>query len=51
MTKGVLGEQIWLSHGADDFPEHHVSIIRNLVLAIAAGTVVLTAGLAVLNLA
>ena len=50
MSKGVLGERIWLQreHNADLL--HHAPIIRNLTIATTVGTVCLVAGLALVNL-
>ncbi|KPQ04602.1 MAG: hypothetical protein HLUCCA12_16565 [Rhodobacteraceae bacterium HLUCCA12] len=50
MSKGVLGERIWLSRGKDGELAHHAPIIRALTISTSAGTVLLFTGLALLNL-
>lgn len=50
MSKGVLGERIWLSRGKDPALAHHIPIIRTLTLAASSGAVLLLIGLALLNL-
>lgn len=49
MSKGVLGEYIWLSRGKDRALAHHASVIRTLTIVTSAGAVLMLAGLAVLN--
>ncbi|MFN3662246.1 DUF6653 family protein [Yoonia sp.] len=49
MTKGVLGEHIWLARGKDRDLAHHAPVIRNLTISTSAGTILLLTGLAVLN--
>lgn len=49
MSKGVLGERLWLSRGMDSELSHHVPVIRTLTIATSAGAVLLLCGLAGLN--
>jgi hypothetical protein len=50
MSKGVLGERIWLSHSKDTVLAHHVPVVRALTITASTGTVLLLVGLAALNL-
>ena len=50
MSKGVLGERIWLSHSTDPVLAHHVPVIRSLTIATSVGAASLLVGLAILNL-
>lgn len=50
MSKGVLGERIWLLRDKQPVLVHHVPIIRALTIAAFAGSVLLLAGLVLLNL-
>jgi hypothetical protein len=49
MSKGVLGERIWLSWAKGAAPPHHARVLRVLTFAIAAGSVMLAAGLILLD--
>lgn len=51
MSQGVLGEKIWAARSAEPRFAHHRAVVRNLVLASAVGSVILIAGLLILNLA
>ncbi|UYQ73514.1 hypothetical protein OF122_07095 [Pelagibacterium flavum] len=51
MSQGVLGEHVWLQRPKHSQLLHHIPIIRALTIATATGTLVLFAGLVVLNLA
>ena len=50
MSKGVLGERIWLLRGKDAALAHHVPVVRALTIATSTGAVFLVVGLAALNL-
>lgn len=50
MSKGVMGERIWLMRGEDPVLAHHVPAIRVLMLLTFAGSILLLAGLVLLNL-
>jgi len=50
MSKGVMGERIWLMRGEDPVLAHHASTIRVLMLLTLAGSILLLAGLILLNL-
>lgn len=50
MSRGVLGEQVWLDRRRDPALAHHVAVIRTLTRASGAGAVVLAIGLWLLNL-
>ncbi|MGY6703339.1 DUF6653 family protein [Roseinatronobacter sp.] len=50
MSKGVLGEHIWLSRSKDSALSHHAPVIRLLTISTFAGAILLFYGLAVLNL-
>lgn len=49
MSKGVLGERVWLSWQGDPRLAHHAPIIRALTLTTLGGLGLLLAGLAVLS--
>lgn len=49
MSKGILGERIWLLRGDGSVPAHHAPILRALALAVSAGSVMLLAGMVMLN--
>jgi len=49
MSKGVLGEHIWLSRSKDRGLSHHAPVIRTLTISTSAGAILLLSGLAVLN--
>jgi uncharacterized membrane protein len=50
MSKGVLGEHIWLSRSKDRELSHHAPVIRTLTISTSIGAILLLLGLAVLNL-
>lgn len=50
MSKGVLGERLWLMRGEDLVVAHHAPVVRVLTIATAAGAVLLFVGLIVLSL-
>ncbi|WP_296766378.1 DUF6653 family protein [Sediminimonas sp.] len=50
MSKGVLGERIWLSRGDGSVPAHHAPILRALTLAVSTGSIMLLAGIVMLDL-
>lgn len=50
MSKGVMGERVWLSRLDDPLLAHHRPIIGNLTTATIAGTLLLVIGLVLLNL-
>jgi hypothetical protein len=50
MSKGVLGEHIWLSRGRDRDLAHHAPVLRALTIATSAGAALLLSGLTVLSL-
>ncbi len=45
MTRGVLGERIWLAKATDPIPQHHARVARLLNLAAGVSVVVLGIGL------
>lgn len=45
MTKGVLGERVWLAQATTPIPAHHARVARILNLAAGFGVVVLASGL------
>jgi hypothetical protein len=45
MSRGVLGERLWLAHDAVDLPRHHRRVVRLLSGASAIGALVLLVGL------
>lgn len=49
MSKGVLGERMWVSRRDDPRFAHHAPVVRNLTLLASAGAVVLVVGLILLN--
>ena len=50
MSKGVLGERIWLSRRDDPERARHVPVVRTLMAAAFVGVLLLLAGLALLDL-
>lgn len=50
MTKGVLGERVWLAKLATPIPSHHAKMGRLLNLGTGAGAIVLFYGLWLLDL-
>lgn len=50
MSKGVIGERIWLSWSQGSVPEDHAPVLRVLTVAISAGFLVLVSGIIVLDL-
>lgn len=50
MSKGVLGEQIWLSHDSEPALAHHRPVVRSLTVIGAVGAILLLIGLALSNL-
>lgn len=50
MSKGILGERIWLAHVTDPALAHHVPVVRSLTMMTSAGAALLVVGLAILNL-
>nr|WP_246018417.1 DUF6653 family protein [Pelagibacterium montanilacus] len=51
MSKGVLGERIWLNRSKRPELLHHAPVIRTLTIATTIGTLLLLVGLALLDLA
>lgn len=49
MSRGVLGERAWLANGDDPALAHHRPVVRSLTILAAAGTILLLAGLALLD--
>lgn len=49
MSRGVLGEQLWLASDDRALPDHHLRMARVLVALSFAGTLVLGYGLIVLD--
>ncbi|WP_073330192.1 DUF6653 family protein [Wenxinia saemankumensis] len=49
MSKGVLGERIWLSRRDDPIPAHHAPVLRVLTIVVLAGTALLLAGILLLD--
>lgn len=45
MTKGVLGERVWLASGTSPIPSHHARVGRILNIAAGIGVIVLAYGL------
>ncbi|MFY2825611.1 DUF6653 family protein [Ruegeria sp. MALMAid1280] len=45
MTKGVLGERIWLNRKTAPIPIHHAQVIRLLTFSAALGVAILAIGL------
>jgi len=50
MTKGVLGERVWLASGTSPIASHHARVGRILNIAAGIGVVILAYGLWQLNL-
>lgn len=50
MSQGVLGERIWILRDKDVSVSHHAPVIKTLTIATATGSILLVAGLIVLNL-
>lgn len=51
MSKGVLGERIWLLRSKEPALAHHLPVIRSLTIATSVGTILLVMGLALSHLA
>ena len=51
MTKGVLGERVWLARGDTPIPAHHARVARVLSIAAGLGVLVLAYGLWQLSVA
>lgn len=45
MSRGVLGEQVWLAHGADPALAHHRPVVRTLTVLGFLGALAMAAGL------
>ncbi|NOR31028.1 MAG: hypothetical protein GQ539_08020 [Sulfitobacter sp.] len=50
MSKGVLGERLWISRSEGAVSAHHAPILRALSVAVALGSVMLVAGVIMLDL-
>ncbi|AXI48924.1 hypothetical protein C1J03_14690 [Sulfitobacter sp. SK012] len=50
MTKGVLGERIWLARHSVPIPPHHAQVARVLNIAAGLGALILIVGLWSLNI-
>ncbi|MEQ1943110.1 DUF6653 family protein [Mesorhizobium sp. VNQ89] len=50
MSKGVLGERIWLQRSGDPALAHHATVVRALIVTSSAGAIVMLIGLALTNL-
>ncbi len=50
MSRGVLGEQIWLVRGGEPALAHHLPVVRALTFLGAAGAILLLVGLVLLDL-
>lgn len=50
MTKGVLGERVWLASGTSPIPSHHAQVGRSLNIATGIGALILAYGLWQLSL-
>jgi hypothetical protein len=50
MSKGVLGERLWISRSEGAVSAHHAPILRVLSIAVALGSVMLVAGVIMLDL-
>jgi hypothetical protein len=51
MTKGVLGERVWLARGETPIPAHHARVARLLSIAAGLGVLILAYGLWQLSVA
>ena len=49
MTRGVIGERIWLTRQGDPALGHHRPVVRALMAVIAVGMLLLAVGLALLD--
>jgi hypothetical protein len=49
MTKGVLGERIWIARATTPIPSHHLVVTRLLNVAAGLGVLILAVGLWQLN--
>ncbi len=50
MSKGVMGERLWLAQRDGAAPTHHTSILRVLLIVVSLGSAMLLAGLVMLDL-